>query len=231
MALDYSKQYGPQTDASEERLLPLDSEDTGSSVGAQEEQAGGTTFGAVLYEIVETVLLAVVIWLVVNFATARYVVEGQSMEPNLHSGQFLIISRLSYMELGDSLRLGVPQRGDIVVFDFPGNPSDDYVKRIIGLPGETVTIDEGGQVFIDERPIEEPYLSQEYALPYRGRFGTWTVPEDSYFVLGDNRNSSSDSRGWGPLEETFLVGKAWLSYWPPQYWGVIPHYEYAPASN
>ena len=77
--------------------------------------------------------------------------------------------------------------------------------------------------------LEEPYLSAEQTVPYRGRSGTWTVPEGSYFVLGDNRNSSSDSRSWGPLEEQYLVGKAWVSYWPPRYWRVIPHYEYVSA--
>lgn len=195
----------------------------------EEEDLSASKIGAAVYEIVETILLAVIIWMAVNFATARYVVEGQSMEPNLHTGQFLIVSRLSYMQFGDIVNLGSPQRGDIVVFDFPGNPSDDYVKRIIGLPGETVTISEGGQVFIDGRLIEEPYLTAEYTQPYNGRIGTWTVPPNNYFVLGDNRNSSSDSRSWGPLEESYVVGKAWVSYWPPPEWKVIPHYEYATA--
>src|SRR5690606_22509778 len=138
-------------------------------MNAPAEESSKPRFGAVLYEILETVLLAVVIWLVVNFATARYVVEGQSMEPNLHTGQFLIVSRLHYMQIGESISLGDPQRGYIVVFDFPGTPSDDYVKRVIGLPGETVTIDEAGQVFINGKPIEEPYLATEQTQPYRGR--------------------------------------------------------------
>lgn len=209
----------------------MEGEVTESSLVLDEEREDGTKLGSVLYEIVETVLLAVVIWLVVNFATARYVVEGQSMEPNLHTGQFLIVSRLHYMQIGESISFGDPQRGDIVVFDFPGNPSDDYVKRVIGLPGESVTIDEAGQVFINGQLIDEPYLAPEQTQPYRGRVGTWTVPMDSYFVLGDNRNSSDDSRRWNELEETYIVGKAWLSYWPPQHWGVIPHYDYATAQE
>ena len=169
-------------------------------------------------EIIETILLAAVIWLAVNFATARYVVDGQSMEPNLHTGQFLIVSRLAY-------KFGVPQRGDIIVFDFPGNPADDYVKRVIGLPGDTVTI-QAGQIFINGNRLEEPYLPDERVLPTQGR---WNVPDGSYFVLGDNRAHSSDSRSWGMLPEDAIIGKAWVSYWPPQDWGAIPHYDYAPS--
>src|SRR5574341_1564358 len=165
-----------------------------------------------LREIVETVLLAAVIWLAVNFATARYVVDGQSMEPNLHTGQFLIVSRLSY-------KFGPPQRGDIIVFDFPGNPMDDYVKRIIGLPGENVTI-ENGHVYINGQQLKEPYLTEPMAaVPYRQ---SWDVPEGQYFVMGDNRSHSSDSRSWGTLPEHLIIGKAWFSYWPPQHWGIIP---------
>ena len=195
-----------------------------------EPEAGATSalkISSILYEVVETLLLAAVIWLAVNFTTARYVVEGQSMDPNLHTGQFLIVSRLSYLRVGNLLTLGAPERGDIVVFDFPGNPGDDYVKRIIALPGEQVTIDEEGRVSINDLPLNEPYLAELNVRPYHGRFGTLTVPEGSYFVLGDNRNSSSDSRSWGMLERRYIVGKAWLSYWPPRHWGVIPHYEYA----
>jgi signal peptidase I len=171
---------------------------------------------SVLREIIETILLAAIIWLAVNFATARYVVDGQSMEPNLHTGQFLIVSRLAY-------RFGDPQRGDIIVFDFPGNPSDDYVKRIIGLPGEKVTI-ENGHIFINGQRLDEPYLPpDDITLPSQGQ---WTVPDGQYFVLGDNRAHSSDSRSWGMLEMNKIIGKAWISYWPPQTWGLLPHYDY-----
>ncbi len=193
------------------------------------EESAETQSGlrSLLREVVETIILAVVIWLIVNGTTARYVVEGQSMEPNLHTGQFLIVSRLAYMHVADLFRLGAPQRGDIIVFDYPGNPSDDYVKRVIGLPGETVTIDDNGQVSVDGTPLAEPYLDKMAGVPYRGRTGSWTVPDNSYFVLGDNRNSSSDSRSWGMLEQQYIVGKAWVSYWPPQNWGVIPHFSYS----
>ena len=193
--------------------IPTTSDD---AVLLEETAAEPSKLWGIAREIIETILLAAVIWLAVNFATARYVVDGQSMEPNLHTGPFLIVSRLAY-------KFGTPQRGDIIVFDFPGNPADDYVKRIIGLPGDTVTIQEG-QIFVNDNRLEEPYLPDERMMPFQGR---WVVPQDSYFVLGDNRAHSSDSRSWGMLPQDAIIGKAWLSYWPPQNWGAIPHYDYA----
>lgn len=219
--MDYSDRITPGDSHSEPLYIPEDPVLGPAEVEDEAVQAE-SKIGPVLYEIAETLLLAVVIWLAVNFTTARYVVEGDSMEPNLHTGQFLIVSRLAYMDIG-SFSLGEPQRGDIIVFDFPNNPTDDYVKRIIGLPGETVMVDQDGNIFVDGNPIDEPYLRDE---AYSNRIGTWQVPEGSYFVVGDNRNHSSDSRSWGMLTEPFIVGKAWISYWPPQNWGVIPHYEY-----
>ena len=173
------------------------------------------TFWSVVREVVETVLLAVAIWAVINLAVARYVVDGDSMEPNLHTGQFLMVNKLIYV-------LIPPQRGDIIVFDYPGNPGDDYVKRVIGLPGDTVII-ENGDVYVNGVQLEELYVSSNTTIPSKGK---WIVPADNYFVLGDNRPHSSDSRQWGMLEEQYIVGKAWISYWPPKHWGIIPHYDY-----
>lgn len=169
---------------------------------------------AVAVEIVETVALAALIWLVLNAATARYVVEGVSMQPNLETGQYFIVSRMAYW-------FNEPQRGDVIVFDYPNNPENDYVKRIIGLPGETVTINANGHVFVDGTRLDEPYLTSDHSAQ-----GEWTVPEGSYFVMGDNRAQSSDSRAWGTLERSFIIGKAWLSYWPVDLWGGAPHYDY-----
>jgi signal peptidase I len=170
-----------------------------------------------LREIIETIVLAAIIWLAVNFATARYVVDGTSMEPTLHTGQFLIVNRLIY-------RLGFPQRGDIIVFHYPGDPTDDYVKRIIGLPGDHLLI-EGGKLYINDVLLDEPYLPENMRTFPRSRYSN-VVPEDSYFVLGDNRLGSSDSRNWGMLERELIIGKASFSYWPPQEWGAIPHYNH-----
>jgi signal peptidase I len=175
-----------------------------------------TNWLPLIYEILETIALAVAIWLGVNFATARFIVEGSSMEPNFHTGQMLIVSKLAY-------QIGKPQRGDVVVFQYPGNLTDDYIKRLIGLPGDTVEIRDS-QVFVNGQLLNEPYLPPQSTVPYHGK---WTVPEGSYFVLGDNRQFSSDSRSWGMLSEDYIIGKAWVSYWPPQLWGIVPHFEYA----
>jgi signal peptidase I len=144
-------------------------------------------------------------------------VDGQSMEPSLHGGQYLVVSRLAYLK-------SKPQRGDIVVFDFPGDPGDgdDYVKRIIGVPGDTVIIRDH-QILVNNTLLLEPYLPASTIT--RGTF-EWLVPEGNYVVLGDNREHSSDSRAWGLLPEEMIVGKAAISYWPPELWGTIPHYDY-----
>ncbi len=227
--VNYSDQLATSTESPKEQATTTEGEPLAppaeNLLPAGEVLVWKDRIKAALREAAETILLAAIIWLLVNFTTARYVVEGQSMEPNLHTGQYLIVNRLAYMQIG-GFKFGSVHRGDIVVFDYPGNPSDDYVKRVIGLPGETVTIDQNGQVYIDGELLEEPYLGDEGGTPYRHRSGTWTVPEGSYFVLGDNRGSSSDSRSWGMLEQKYIVGKAWLSYWPPKYWGIIPHYSY-----
>jgi len=223
--VNYSDQISPKTEVSGE-YTSIEEEDLDFEPIADQELEEKSKFEplSLLYEIVETLVLAIIIWLLVNITTARYVVEGQSMEPNLHTGQYLIVSRLAYMDIGSTIDLGDPQRGDIVVFDFPRNPADDYVKRVIGLPGEEVTIEPNGDVYVNGTLLDEPYLTPD--IPYNKQHGTWEVPSESYFVLGDNRNSSSDSRSWEFLEEQYIVGKAWLSYWPPPYWGIIPHYDY-----
>jgi len=174
---------------------------------------------SLVYEILETVVLAAIIWLAVNFATARFIVEGSSMEPNFHTGQMLIVSRLSY-------KLSTPQRGDVIVFQYPDNPVDDYIKRVIGVPGDTVEVQDS-RVYIDGQLISEPYLQPDTPEIQRGK---WVVPADSYFVMGDNRAHSSDSRSWGMLSKEFIIGKAWISYWPPSDWGLVPHVSYNSVS-
>ena len=171
-----------------------------------------------LGEILETVVLAVILFLVINLISARVRVEGYSMVPTLDNGEYVLISRLSYVT-------GNYQRGDIIVFRPPMYPDisywqrlfglpgfddqyEDYIKRIIGLPGETVKI-ENGTVYISDVPLVEPYI--EAPPDYSN---VWTVPEGQLFVLGDNRNNSADSHAWGFLPEKNILGKALLVYWP-----------------
>jgi signal peptidase I len=169
-------------------------------------------------ELVQTALIAVVLFLAVNLLTARIRVEGISMEPSLHNGQFVVVNRLAY-------RWADPERGDVVVFYFPIDPSRRFIKRIIGLPGDIVSIQNGG-VAVNGLPLDEPYV----AAPPRYN-GDWSIGVDEVFVLGDNRNNSSDSQNWGPLPMGEIIGKAVLVYWPPETVGVIPHYDLPGAAG
>jgi signal peptidase I len=170
-----------------------------------------------LREIVETVLLTAAIFLLVNAATGRFRIEGQSMEPNLHDGEYVLIDKISY-------QLHAPERGDVIVF-VPPNNERDYIKRVIGLPGDTVEI-RGGQVYVNGVALDEPYLKNliNNDMPAQ------TVEEGRYFVMGDNRNNSSDSRSFGAITPHSIVGRAWLVYWPPSDWSTVPHHTYAAVS-
>ena len=169
-------------------------------------------------ELLQTILIAGVLFLAVNLLTARIRVEGISMEPSLHDGQFVVVSRLAY-------RWTTPQRGDIIVFHFPLDPERRFIKRVIGLPGETISA-QGGELFVDGELIDEPYLT---VTPRYS--GEWTLNPDEIFVLGDNRNNSSDSQNWGALSMDEIIGKAILVYWPPAEAGPIPHYDLAAAGE
>jgi len=171
---------------------------------------------SLLREIIETILLTVIIYLSVNFATGRFRIEGSSMEPSMHQDQYVLVDKISY-------KIGNPHRGDVVVFNYPLATERDFIKRVIGLPGETVTI-RGGVVSIDGHPLQEPYIAQPPDYE-----NSWTLGPDQYFVLGDNRNSSLDSHSWGPLDRHYLIGRALFVYWPPKLWGLVPHYTYAGA--
>lgn len=179
-----------------------------------QQPAQPSPWHGVLREIIETIFLTVLIYLVVNFATGRFRVEGNSMQPTMQPDEYVLVDKVSYM-------LNAPQRGDIVVFQYPLGTERDFIKRIIGLPGDTVMI-RNGVVSVNGQPLAEPYIS---AKPFYD--GTWTLNANQYFVLGDNRNSSSDSHSWGPLEAHYLIGRAVMVYWPPEKWGVVNHYDYS----
>ncbi len=150
---------------------------------------------------VETILLALVLFLAINALSARVRVENVSMKPTLEEGEFLLVNRVAYT-------FGQPSIGDIIVFHAPGASDMDYIKRVIGLPGDQVRITDG-IVYVNNQPLYEPYIAESPRYT-----GTWDVPQNEYFVLGDNRNNSSDSHMWGFVPHEDIVGRALLIYWP-----------------
>lgn len=171
--------------------------------------------GAALRELIETLLLTFVIFLLIRFAVQNFRIEGYSMEPNFHDGQFLLVNKLIYL-------LHSPERGDVVIFRFPNSPSRDFIKRVIGLPGDRIEV-LNGRVLVNGEQLPESYPLSPGSYTY----GPVIVGADEYFVLGDNRNNSSDSHSWGMLPAKNIIGKAWFSYWPPQLIGLVPSYSYA----
>lgn len=193
----------------ESYLEAIETETTERQV-EEEKTTSWDNVKTVIREVLETVILTVIIFFLIQTVVRNFRVVGTSMEPNLHDSQYLIVDKISY-------RLGEPQQGDVIVFEPPNRPGEDYVKRVIGVSGDMVEIRKG-QVFINNEPIDEPYV----VYPGSYSMGPRRVGVYELFVLGDNRNSSSDSHNWGMLESDKVVGKAWISYWPPDYWGVIP---------
>ncbi len=175
------------------------------------------TWWPALRELIETVLLTLVIFFMIRFAVENFRIEGYSMEPNFHDGQFLLVNKIAYM-------VGHPQRGDVIVFHYPLNTTKNYIKRVVGLPGDTVQV-KAGRVYVNNVLMQETFPIEHADYDY----GPTTLATDEYFVLGDNRPESSDSHFWGPVPTRDIIGKAWVSYWPPQLWGVIPDYSYAAA--
>jgi signal peptidase I len=161
-------------------------------------------------DLFQTLVVAGLLFLVVNLLTARIRVESVSMLPSLQEGEFVVVNRVIYM-------VGEPDRGDIVVFRFPLDESRRYIKRIIGKPGDTVMVLDG-VVYVNGNQINEPYIS---AAPRYS--GEWMVEEGELFVLGDNRNNSLDSKNWGTLPVENVIGRAELIYWPFDQMRLIPH--------
>ncbi len=170
----------------------------------------GRAVGTVVRELVETVFLALLIFVGIRLVVQNFKIEGSSMEPTLHSGEYLLVNKLAYRGSGE------PQRGDIVVFE-SWTPGKDFIKRVIGVPGDTVEIRDNA-VWINGERLEEGYLDQVTS----GNTPALALGDDEYFVMGDNRGNSSDSRNHGSLQGDHIIGKAWLTYWPPDQIGTIP---------
>ena len=189
----------------------------------------------IVREMLEALVLALLVLFIIQISAQNYRVHGQSMEPTLEDSQYLMVNKLSYLrmdlerlsnlmpiwdaeqgEAGYTPFAGSPERGDIIVFQRDGGAGMNFVKRVIGLPGERVEIRDG-RVFIDGEELEEPYLhgSRRYGdmlcIPHSSNC---RVGEDEYFVLGDNRTDSQDSRSWGSIREEDIAGEVWFIYWP-----------------
>ena len=195
-------------------------------------------------EIIETLLLALIIFVAVRAVVLNFRVDGLSMMPSLQDNEMVLVNRNVYLNFDkwavvdwlpgiDHAEADVvypfhpPERGDIIVFDAPvNNANKPYIKRVIGLPGETVEA-KSGQVYIDGQAIDEPYLQGETTFCRANQdCPPVTVPEGHVFAMGDNRDNSSDSRAFGVVDVDSIIGKAWVTYWPFDAFGFVPHYDY-----
>lgn len=179
--------------------------------------------GAFFLDILQVVIFSVSIFFFIYLVILQpHKIKGDSMQPNFPDGEYLLTNKLTY-------RFEAPKRGDVVVFAAPNAPGEDYIKRIIALPGERVKV-ENGRVYINDNLLSETYISDvlpTFSNAFAKEGATLVVPENSYFVLGDNRPHSSDSRMWGFVPRGKITGKAWFIYWPPQKSGVVQAVEYS----
>ncbi len=228
----------PEEQAAEPLLLPPPAMSYGLSHGGLDAYdpwqtpvaasgGGGIGLGG-LAEMLEVVALALVMFIAVRAVAQNFVIDGRSMEPTFAHGQLLIVNKLAYrsfdlswlpgVESDEWRPFGEPAAGDIVVFRFPRDPSRDFIKRIVAVAGQTVAV-EDSIVYVDGVQLAEPYIDEPpaYSVPEQ------VVPEGSVFVLGDNRNNSFDSHSWGMLEESLIIGRAELRYWPLSSVGRVDH--------
>ena len=191
-------------------------------------------------EIIETLLLALIIFVAVRALVLNFKVDGRSMIPNLQNSEMLLVNRNSYLHVDLNSIINVlpwenrsgtdewypfspPHRGDIIVFNPPTTSDKPYIKRVIATAGEHVAIHDGS-VWINGKELDEPYI--EKGITRCQNVCEWDIPSGDIFVLGDNRTNSSDSRVFGPVKVSAVIGKAWLTYWPLGDFGLVPHEDY-----
>ncbi|HZU77835.1 MAG TPA: signal peptidase I [Dehalococcoidia bacterium] len=225
---------------------PPSAEDAPVATQPPVKPSGHGALGFVI-EVVKTLVLAAIIFLCVRAVVQNFRVEGSSMFPSFLDGEYLLVNRAVYARIDLNLVHKVlpfvhpgsnperyifhgPQRGDVIVFVPPtlsGEESKDFIKRVIGVPGDTISFADG-HVFVNGRQVIEPYITQRTECS--GQFCRLTLGKDQYFVMGDNRGNSSDSRIWGPVQANKVIGKALLSYWcsGPQCKGDFDHVGLSP---
>jgi len=187
-------------------------------------------------EISETLLLAILTFLIINVSVQNYIVDGESMAPTVNNQNLLLVSKLSYFDLSENKITNMvnslpteklenlvlknqPDRGDIIVFRQKNSGGNHLIKRVIGIPGDTINIS-NGIVFINNNRIDEPYI---YHIDKVSHLENMLISKDTFFVMGDNRPISKDSRSWGTISKTQIIGQAWLLYWPIRDLSLVTH--------
>jgi signal peptidase I len=160
-------------------------------------------------DIIETLALTFIIFVVIHFTVQNYMVDGASMQPSLNNNQYVLVNKLAYL-------FHTPERGDVIVFHWPIDTNKDLIKRVIGVPGDVIVIDRT-TVRVNGVLLNEPYIMAANN-PIGNR---WVVPPNNYFVMGDNRPVSDDSRDWGFVPKSYIIGKAVIVYWPLKSWHLI----------
>ena len=170
-------------------------------------------------EIIETIVLTVVIFVAIHYSVQTFRVDGDSMKPGLRTDEYVLVNKLAYLFHG-------PSRGDVIVFHYPVDPNQDFIKRVIGLPGDTINVTPN-QIMVNGVTLDEKaYIS----APMNATPRIFKLQAGEYFVMGDNRPFSSDSRTWGPVPSNYIIGKATVVFWPLSNWEVIPTYSTVFAS-
>jgi len=159
-----------------------------------------------LREIIETITLTLLMFLIIRFAVQNFRVDGMSMEPTLHNQEYILVNKAAYV-------FHAPHRGDVIVFEYPPDPQVDYVKRIIAIPGDVISV-VGEKVTVDGVTLREPYVNPSDPFNPFPPIYNHTIPANQYFVMGDNRGNSSDSRQWGYVPRQNIIGQATFVYWP-----------------
>ena len=195
---------------------------------------------ALIRELFETVILALLIFLVLHISVQNFQVQGPSMQPTLNEGAYVLVNKLVYLRFQPKELIGLlpfvdveeedsvfafhaPRRGEVIIFRYPRDITRDFVKRVVGVPGDTVELKQG-QLYVNDVLIDEPYITS----PDSRNVERLLVPENAYYVLGDNRRVSNDSRDWGPVPTDNIVGRAWVSFWPLDRWqalGIRPRFD------
>jgi signal peptidase I len=160
-------------------------------------------------ELIETIAFTLLVFLVIRFAVQSFRVDGESMEPGFHTDEYVLVDKVTYL-------IHAPDRGDIIVFHYPLDPSRDFIKRVIGVPGDVVSTT-STNVIVDGQTLHEPYIR----VPFNFESKTWKLGPNQFFVMGDNRDNSLDSRSWGLLDKSYIVGKVVAVYWPVTNWEFI----------